>query len=159
MTTTLLDRLTAAIDAKGARARATLTDLCIGGNPDRPAGTTSGEWVVERYLDEVTIREVGYHHVALAGDVDLTSETWTGLEPAYAEHIADNDPVSVLRGVAAERKLLDIAFDQAAQIDRDWGCMCSADEIRAGLCPREQPDRLDIVIALAAAYDLTVEED
>lgn len=159
MTTTLLDRLTAAIDAKEARARATLTDLCIGGNPDRPAGTTSGEWVVERYLDEVTIREVGYHHVALAGDVDLTSETWTGLEPAYAEHIADNDPVTALRRVHSDRRLLDTAFDHAAQIDSEFNCNHSSADIRAGLCPAEDPDRLGIVIALAGAYDLTVEED
>lgn len=119
MTTTLLDRLTAAIDEAERNARAA-------------AEKAVADW---RPGDE-SVTVVGPHGRLIQRRIDRP------------------DPKVILACYTAERRLIDIAFDHAAQWDRDWGCMHDADQIRAGECAQQQPDTLDIVIALAAAYDL-----
>lgn len=58
----------------------------------------------------------------------------------------------LLRDVRAKRELLTYAFKEAARRDAEWGCVHSAEDIRAGRCPDEEPDGLFILRALAAPY-------
>lgn len=146
---TLIDRLTAAIDAKEAKARATLTELFVGGDPDRPTGTTSGQWETYKVRDgEFSVRETDGSDVALAGGVDLCEESWTGLNEANAEHIADNDPASVIRMCQAHRRIVEDrrqAYVEMSEDEEPWdiGYRAALDHV---------------VRLLAVGYGLTEEE-
>lgn len=139
---TLIDRLTAAIEARVAIARA----------------ATPGPWRIYDVGDIGVIQaddepERG-HEIGMMARCPRHDDR--RLEDA--EHIADNDPATVIAMCQAHRALVEIAFGYAAKIDGEWGCCHSAEDIRAGLCDRERPDEQLIILTLARAYDLTEED-
>lgn len=77
---------------------------------------------------------------------------------ATVDHIIGQDPLATLRSCAADRRLIDIAFEHAAKIDGEWGCVHSADDIRGGRCPEQRPGDLDVIITLAERYGLAEQQ-
>lgn len=67
-------------------------------------------------------------------------------------HIARHDPARVLADCAAKRAIVDLAFHREAVVDGEWGCCHSADEIRRGLCPEQDPKHVSELRVLAAVY-------
>ena len=78
-------------------------------------------------------------------------------ETEVAEHFAANDPAAVLRLCDAAEKLIDVIFQYEAQIDGEWGCCHSADEIEAGKCRDTQPGGVEAIRLLAAGLGVEVE--
>src|SRR5882762_2671252 len=54
------------------------------------------------------------------------ADTWA---PQFSHLIAAFDPSSVLRLVAGMREIVELAFRTAAQIDGEWACCHSAEDI------------------------------
>jgi Family of unknown function (DUF6221) len=101
----LITRLTAAIDAKEAKARAADTKT-YGDDDEKVTARGSLTWIVYNDGDYTYVIDKACNNVALASDVDLSSETWEPMTLGRVEFIVDNDPDSVLRGCAADRKLI-----------------------------------------------------
>jgi hypothetical protein len=59
-------------------------------------------------------------------------------------------PALIKADAMAKRQLIDVLFKHAAQIDGEWGCCHSADEIKAGKC--DTPDLTDGLALLAAPF-------
>lgn len=63
---------------------------------------------------------------------------------ADAIHIARHDPLRVFAQVRATRAIVADRFRHFATVDGEWGCCHDADAIRAGECPDNTPDVLDV---------------
>ncbi|HEX3778614.1 MAG TPA: DUF6221 family protein [Pseudonocardiaceae bacterium] len=102
MTDDLVTRLLAAIEAKDAKARAV---RC-------PA-----EWHVGNGSEEWNSPEMVYMWPPEFHTPYEQDKHWRGLQTdgtEMAEHIADNDPADVLRGCAADRKILNLHLPHRA---------------------------------------------
>lgn len=61
-------------------------------------------------------------------------------------------PKRVLADCAAKRRLIDLAFENSASIDGEWGCCHNADEIRRGLCPRTPISGIEELQVMAEVF-------
>lgn len=83
--------------------------------------------------------------------VDLIRAEDGGIPPAVAEHIVTWDPARVLADIAGKRALLDWAYVNAADIDGEWDCGHTAEQLRAGECTGRGGDAVLAVLRCVAA--------
>ena len=133
---TLIDRLTAAIDAKEAKARA----------------ATPGPWTAcQQYEDG----PVGVDVVPSdrTGAYVVCPDVNAGMIAEDAEHVADNDPSGVLRMCEAHRKIIGLHTSE----DGFSGPMCT---VCVGCWSTEEGEDwpCDTLRAIAAGYGITEEQ-
>ena len=72
---------------------------------------------------------------------------------AVGGHIVRHDPAAVLADIAGKLALLDWAFKNAEDIDGEWGCGHTVDEIRTGRCDgRGLEAAMQVLRCVAAGY-------
>ena len=86
-------------------------------------------------------------HEVFHSECFQVADTWA---PQFSHLIAAFDPSSVLRLVAGMREIVELAFRTAAQIDGEWACCHSAEDIAAGMCPETPIDGIPELRALAS---------
>lgn len=141
---TLIDRLAAAIDAKEAKAQA----------------ATPGPWTAcQQYEDG----PVGVDVVPSdrTGAYVVCPDVNAGMIAEDAEHIADNDPATVLRMCQAHRKIVERHHADDRSGWRGPGDYGSIDPACAecGSTDLAVPWPCPTLLDLAAGYDLTEEDD
>ena len=101
-----------------------------------------GQWHANEESDEV-LAEDG---ITVADGFALSGRQLR----ATTEHIARHDPARVLAEIDAKRRLLTLAFQNAAVIDGEWGCGHDAEAIEAHMC--DPVDEIPELRALALPY-------
>ena len=84
---------------------------------------------------------------------DLLAFVDARLDEKEASAKAADDPARVLREVAAKRKLIAFALENAARIDGEWGDCHEAAEIARGQCGDYGEDEAIEVLGPLAAID------
>lgn len=110
------------------------------------------QWECTEFDDEMRNGEMRRVWMLDTGRATV-EDGFEGLNPSDLRHIARHDPARVLAECNAKRRIIAEAFLYEAKIDSEWGCCHTAEQIQAGECPETPPDEIEMLRALASAFE------